>query len=89
MKKLLNGKVDSPAALGELVRRHRKAQAITLNELALLCGVGARFLSELENGKLTAQLGKIFQVLNCLGLDMVIQPRNWTDSDTQDKLKKP
>jgi transcriptional regulator with XRE-family HTH domain len=88
VKKLLNGKVDSPAALGQLIRQHRKAQTITLNELASLCGVGARFLSELENGKSTAQSGKIFQVLNCLGLEMVIHTRGWIDSDIPDNARK-
>ena len=55
----------------------RKAQGATQAELASLCGVGVRFISELENGKSTVQLGKLLQVLKCLGLDMTINSRGW------------
>lgn len=77
-QKLPFGKITTPEALGRCVRAQRKAQGATQAEFASLCGVGVRFISELENGKPTMALGKVLQVLNCLGLDLSIQPRTWT-----------
>jgi transcriptional regulator with XRE-family HTH domain len=44
-------------------------------QLAALAGVGPRFLSEVENGKESAEIGKVLQVLRRLGLDVSITPR--------------
>jgi transcriptional regulator with XRE-family HTH domain len=44
-------------------------------DAAGLCGVGERFLSELERGKTTAELGKVLQVLNRLGLRIRLDDR--------------
>lgn len=55
----------------------RAEQGITQVELASLCGVGVRFVSELENGKSTAELGKVQQVLKCLGLELSVRRRGW------------
>jgi len=74
---LPNGKIKSPKNIGALVRLSRKNQGATQAEFASLCGVGVRFISELENGKPTVQVGKLLQVLKCLGLEMTITPRGW------------
>ncbi|MGM0593010.1 MAG: helix-turn-helix transcriptional regulator [Pseudomonadota bacterium] len=74
------GKVVTVEAIGKLVRAHRKSQAATQTELASLCGVGVRFISDLENGKPTMELGKVLHVLQCLGLEVSIQPRGWRKS---------
>lgn len=71
------GKISSIQDIGRLVRAQRKSQSATQAEFASLCGVGVRFISELENGKPTMELGKVLHVLQCLGLDMSIQPREW------------
>jgi len=34
-------------------------------------------MSDLENGKETAQVGKVLKVLTALGLDMTIEARKW------------
>ena len=70
-------KVSSPADIGILVRRKRKADGLILADAAAMCNVGYRFLSDLENGKPTAHIGKILQVLSGLGLEITIQPRGW------------
>ncbi len=69
------GNVQSPAALGQMVRQRRKADRMTQAEAAGLCGVGIRFLSELERGKATAELGKALRVLRGLGLELAVTPR--------------
>ena len=72
-----HGNILSPEDIGNLVRAKRKSQAANQAEFASLCGVGVRFISELENGKSTVELGKVLQVLKCLGLEVNIMPRSW------------
>lgn len=74
------GKVSSADEIGKLIRAHRKSQSATQAEFASLCGVGVRFISDLENGKPTMELGKVLHVLQCLGLDISIQPRGWKNT---------
>lgn len=54
--------------LAVLMRHTRKTQGLTQDDLAGLSGLGRRFISELENGKETAQIGKVLLVLNVLGI---------------------
>ena len=54
--------------LGERVRKRRRGLGITQAELAMTSGTGIRFISDLENGKDTCQIGKVLTVLNTLGL---------------------
>ncbi|VAW75858.1 hypothetical protein MNBD_GAMMA12-635 [hydrothermal vent metagenome] len=69
--------IITPADIGELVRSKRKQDKLTQAETSALCNVGTRFLSELENGKSTLELGKVLQVLSCLGLELSISKRSW------------
>lgn len=41
----------------------------------MVCGVGTRFLSELERGKPTAQLDKTLRILTGLGMELHLQTR--------------
>jgi HTH-type transcriptional regulator / antitoxin HipB len=54
--------------LGQLIMRRRKDLGMTQAELAGYCGVGRRFIVELENGKASIQMGKALHVLRHLGL---------------------
>jgi transcriptional regulator with XRE-family HTH domain len=74
---ILEEKILSPADIGIAVRRKRKSDGLTLADAAAMCNVGYRFLSDLENGKATAHVGKTLQVLSCLGLEVLILPRGW------------
>ncbi len=60
--------IDSPEALGSLIRRRRKSLGLNQTELAGVAGTSLRFLSELERGKSTAQLGATLRVLAALGI---------------------
>ena len=40
-----------------------------------MAGVGVRFLSELERGKSTLQLGLVIEVLQLFGLELHVQSR--------------
>jgi len=65
----------TPKQIGEKVRAQRKALGLTQIEAAGLCGVGERFLRELEVGKPTVQLGKMLAVLSGLGIDLRLEAR--------------
>ena len=70
-----HGKMVGVVDLGRRVRNKRRQIGVRQADLAALAGVGTRFLSELENGKETAEIGKVLLVLNRLGLDLWIVPR--------------
>jgi HTH-type transcriptional regulator/antitoxin HipB len=73
-------KIHSPADAGKTVRKKRKEDGLTLADAAALCGVGYRFLSDLENGKPTVEFGKTLQVLAGLGLEVRMGPKEWPDA---------
>jgi len=75
----LEKKIKSTKDVGKAVRKKRKEDRLSLADAAALCGVGYRFLSELENGKPTVELGKTLQVFAGLGLDVRIGPRDWPE----------
>jgi HTH-type transcriptional regulator/antitoxin HipB len=75
----MRNKAATAADIGAAIRKKRKEDGLTLADTAALCGVGYRFLSDLENGKRTVQMGKVLQVLTALGLDLYVASREWPD----------
>ncbi len=61
--------------VGIIIRERRKKAKLTQQKAAALAGVGIRFLSELERGKPTAQIGKALKVARLLGLEFRIHER--------------
>ena len=78
-KTILNGNISNPEQLGTLIRQVRKKQGITQEDLSSLVGVGPRLIGEIERGKPTAEIGKVFQLLAGLGLVISIAPRTTRD----------
>lgn len=68
-------KVSNAKELGALVRQRRKQAGLTLKDAAGMAGVGIRFLSELERGKPTLQLGLVIEVLQLFGLELHVRVR--------------
>jgi y4mF family transcriptional regulator len=68
-------KVSNAKELGALVRQRRKEAGLTLKDAAGMAGVGIRFLSELERGKPTLQLGLAIEVLQLFGLELHVRAR--------------
>lgn len=69
--------IKTTKELGEIIRDYRKRQGLTLEKVSALTNVGTRFLSELERGKQTAELGKTLLILNKLGINIILQPRDY------------
>lgn len=61
--------------LGETIRAERKRQGFTQDELAQLTGVGINFVSQIERGKPTAEIGKVFALLRMLGIAVIVERR--------------
>jgi HTH-type transcriptional regulator / antitoxin HipB len=71
-KKIPLGTILSSTDIGNSIRAKRKADKLTQADAAALCGVGTRFLGELERGKGTAEIGKVLRILQGLGLELQI-----------------
>lgn len=69
------GKIRNVEDIGAAIRAKRAAIGMQQEQLAALAGVGPRFLSEVENGKESAEIGKVLHVLRRLGLEVSITPR--------------
>lgn len=67
--------VCNSADFGQQIRLARKAQGLTQVELAAIAGVGTRFVSELERGKESAQLGLALELARLVGVDLTASPR--------------
>ncbi|MBZ5487258.1 helix-turn-helix transcriptional regulator [Halomonas aquamarina] len=58
---------------GRLVRQLRPEQGLLQIDLAGLAGIGNRFIVVLERGKPTLQLQKVLDVLDLMGLEVVVK----------------
>jgi y4mF family transcriptional regulator len=58
--------------LGAAIRRTRKAKRLTQQNFADLAGVGRRFLSELEQGKQTLEIGKVLKVAAAARIQLIM-----------------
>ena len=61
--------------IGSIVKQKRKQLNMTQPQLAAVSGAGVRFISDLENGKPTLQIGKVLGILHVLGLDVYMSER--------------
>ena len=64
--------LKNAAELGALVRLARKAQNIRQDDAAGSLGVSENFLGKVERGSESVQWGKLFQVLDGLGLRLIV-----------------
>jgi len=68
-------RVRTTKELGELLRAYRKSRGLSQVDAAALAGVGERFLSELERGKATAEIGLVLKVIDRFGLTLFVSRR--------------
>jgi HTH-type transcriptional regulator/antitoxin HipB len=76
--------IQTSKAFGSAVRRVRKDRGLSQAELAARAGVGRPWLSELETGKRTAELGRALSVLSALDLAVTFVPQSGADGPTLD-----
>ena len=63
-------KLQNVKDIGKLIRSERKAQGLTQTRLAEMSNVGLSYITNLENGKDTAEIGKALHVMRMLGIDL-------------------
>ena len=68
--------ITDAKAFGEALRKRRKALGYTQAFLSECSGFSVTFISDLENGKSTAELGKDIYLASLLGLDCALTPRD-------------
>ena len=72
-------KIVDAKTFGQEIRRRRKELNYTQAFLADFTGLSVSFISDLENGKETCELGKAFYMLNILGMDCNVSDRGRRD----------
>lgn len=65
--------VSSSTELGALIRSVRRRQGLLQVDLTGLGNSGNRFVVDLERGKPTVQLQKVFDMLDLLGLEVEVR----------------
>lgn len=64
--------INKAASIGKVVRASRKAQKIRQDDAAGSIGVSENFLGKIERGSDSVQWGKLFQVLEGLGIKVTL-----------------
>lgn len=67
--------VFTASDVGTAIRMRRRELGLTQIELADRVGVGITYVSNLENGKETAEIGKALHILSMLGMNLYVEVR--------------
>ena len=68
-------KITDSKSLGHAIRLRRKELHYTQAYLSAFTGLSVTFISDLERGKPTAEIEKTIQLINVLGLDLLVEKR--------------
>lgn len=68
-------KTNDASALGKAIKDRRKELGLKQKDVADATGFSVSFISDLENGKPTAELGKSIHIINMLGMDLNVNTR--------------
>ncbi|MCQ2358867.1 MAG: helix-turn-helix transcriptional regulator [Phascolarctobacterium sp.] len=68
-------KITDIKDLGELIKKRRKDLGYTQADISDYTGLSISFISDVEHGKETVELGKVLRLVNILGMDCIIQVR--------------
>ena len=65
--------IHNPSELGYLVSQTRSELALRQSDVHAHTKLATRFIGEVEHGKKTAQIGKVMDMLESLGLELIIR----------------
>ena len=68
-------KITDAKSYGEAIRKRRKELGYTQAYLTEFTGFSVSFISDLERGKATAEIGKSIYLANLLGMDLYMDNR--------------
>ena len=75
-----NAKALQLIAVNFEIKNLRKKLGLTQIEFAKRAGIGLRFLRELEQGKMSVRLDKLFQVVNFLGYHLELKRNEYKEA---------
>lgn len=76
-----SGSVTSPQALGRLLQQARLARGLSQQQLAAELGISQAYVSELESGKTSLALLRIFDIMRLTGMTLQATiPESATDA---------
>jgi HTH-type transcriptional regulator/antitoxin HipB len=81
-------RIGNARDLGGYVRDQRRAAGLNQTDLAARAAVSRRWLSDLEAGKSTVEVGLVLRVISALGQVVDVRPDPTTDFDLDDYLKR-
>jgi len=67
--------IHNVAELGQLAKRTRAEMGLRIEDLHVYTHLATRFIGEIERGKETAQLGKVMEMLDSMGLELVVRTK--------------
>lgn len=59
--------------IGQTIEAERKKRKMTQTQLGELSNTSINFVSQIERGKPTAQIGKVIDIFQILGLQLIIK----------------
>ena len=68
-------KINESKDFGTALKLRRKELGYTQRYISEFTGFSISFISDLENGKSTAEIGKAIYLTNMLGLDITVNAR--------------
>jgi len=83
----MNISINNTRQLGVIAKKVRKKQSLDQSSLGLLSGNGITFVSNFENGKETVEIGRVFRLLETLGIEVHLDlPATLSTQDEADLL---
>ena len=76
LSEALPAAIRTAADLGRIVQAQRSALGLRQIDLAGIGNTGNRLIVDIEKGKPTVQLQKVLDVLDLLGLEVVLRPKS-------------
>lgn len=68
-------KITDSVQFGKAIKNRRKELNYTQKTVSDFTGFSISYLSDLENGKPTTELGKAIYIANLLGIDLLMEER--------------
>ncbi|MDM8515553.1 helix-turn-helix domain-containing protein [Desulfobacterales bacterium HSG16] len=68
-------RVKNPEELGRYLLKERRSLKLTQKEISEFTDVGRKFILELEKGKKNARIGKVFELIDALGMELHLVKR--------------
>ncbi|OUS02656.1 hypothetical protein A9Q81_08405 [Gammaproteobacteria bacterium 42_54_T18] len=81
-------KIKSVQQLGQLSRAVRKSQGLDQTTAAIFSGSAKNFVSQFENGKSSVEIGRVFDLLENLGVELSVNVSVPIDPENKEKLLK-